>query len=322
MVAETSFEDSEARIERVLQRQERRFAEAFRKTIRQARNSVPLDTLARLLEAGDFEAASARVLSAAEILGSTYAASVTDAAQQAAMFLSTQLDATVTFDQVNSRAIQSMQINRLRLIRQFSDEQRSVLRRSLTRSIRQGLGPRDQARAFRSSIGLTNYQDSIVDNYRRQLSGERIDSAVLRRALRDQRSDNKLKKLIREGRRLTPAEIDSLVERYEQRWIKYRSEVIGRTEGLGATHEGTEEMYRQLEERGEFNQGELIRVWRSAEDARVRPSHANLNGQERQFGQVWQGFDSALRFPGDPKAAASERIQCRCIVITRFKVDE
>lgn len=109
-----------------------------------------------------------------------------------------------------------------------------------------------------------------------------------------------------------------MVGRYRERYIKYRAEVIGRTEALRAVHQGTQEMYRQAVEQGAMSSTEYKHKWVSARDKRVRDSHRHLNGLVRMEGETFPGNDGALKYPGDPDAPASETVQCRCCLSTRL----
>ena len=210
-----------------------------------------------------------------------------------------------------------MNRNTLRMVRGFSSEQRTVTRNALARGIREGLNPRDVARTFRDSIGLTKTQEQWVANYRRSLST--LDRDALSRALRDKRFDRTVAAAIADGRPLSTTQIEAMVKRYSERMVKYRSEVIARTEALRSVHQGTEAMYEQAIQNGELKADSLSREWNTANDERVRESHASMHGQVQPFGQPFvSGAGNLLNYPGDPEAPAEEVIQCRCVVGTRI----
>ena len=103
-----------------------------------------------------------------------------------------------------------------------------------------------------------------------------------------------------------------MVERYRQRWVKHRAEVIGRTEALRSVHEGVDEMYQQAIEAGELQADQLIEIWNTARDERVRGSHAAMHLQERRPDELFtSGAGNLTRHPGGFGIAA-EDIQCRC----------
>jgi len=217
---------------------------------------------------------------------------------------------------VNDRAVFHMQQERLRYIRGFTAEQRKATRAALTDGIERGLNPRDQARNFRSSVGLTAKQQGAVINYRRLLTN--LDGDALDRQLRDRRFDRTIARSIREGKPLTRKQIDAMVTRYNERYIKYRSEVIGRTEALRAVHSGNDEMYRQAIDLGEVSPQQLERTWVTARDGRVRDTHSALGGTKRGIDESWETHNGSIRYPGDPDAPSAETIQCRCSLATRI----
>lgn len=87
-----------------------------------------------------------------------------------------------------------------------------------------------------------------------------------------------------------------------------RAERIARTEAHTASSAGME---YAVEETGL----EVVRVWASAEDGRTRQSHASADGQKRKKGEPFTVGGSRMKFPGDPSGPASERINCRCVLL-------
>ena len=221
-----------------------------------------------------------------------YAAVYSVAGRSTAGALQDILDVTISFDQVNDRAVYHMQQERLRYIRGFTAEQRKATRRALVDGLERGLNPLDQARNFRSSVGLTDRQQSAVINFRRML--EEGDSEALTRRLRDKRFDSTISRSIREKKPLTKAQIDKMTARYSERYVKYRSEVIGRTEALRAVHSANDEMYRQAVDLGEVSVEQLERTWVTAHDSRVRDSHSALGGVKRRLDESWEASGGSL----------------------------
>jgi hypothetical protein len=210
-----------------------------------------------------------------------------------------------------------MQENQLRLVREFAAEQRRATSAALIRGVREGMNPIATARDFRGSIGLTEYQTKIVANYRRSL--ETLSRDALERELRDRRFDRTVTNAIDGNIPLSQERIDMMVERYTEKWVKYRSEAIARTESLRAANAGSNELYRQAIDRGDLNQGDLIREWIPAKDDRVRDSHAEMAGQTRGVNEPFiSGLGNELMYPGDPSSPAEDTIHCRCAVTTRF----
>lgn len=320
-------EDPAERIERLVRGTAPAIRRAFEQAIRLIEDARTLDQIADLLAQGRFEEALSEVEAAALLLANQYGTSLNRAAQAAAEFLTESvLTVAISYDVTNESAVAAARENQLRLVTSFTQQQRETTRLAITEGIAGGLNPRDQARAFRDSIGLTPSQMRAVSNFRRLLAAGTLgqpSAEALTRALRDRRFDRSVRRAIRDGQALSQEQIDKMVERYRQRYIKYRSEVIARTEALRAVHEGTDAMYQQAIDAGEFTAEQLRRRWVTAADERVRGSHRSLDGQERPKGQSWtSGNGFSLRFPGDPQAPASETVQCRCVISTRIQEGE
>lgn len=309
------------RIQRQLIKTERHIARVFAAAVLNLRDSLDLNKLAEALELGDFDGALAMVRDTAERLGQTSALQFIANADETAAWLSSSGVVTVAFDRTNARAVATMRGAALDMVQGFVESQRDVLRTVMTEGIAAGIGPREQARQFRDVVGLTPRQAKAVRNYRRllEMAGDdqlpkSLRGEALQRQLRDRRFDATIQRAINDGKPIPKAQIDKMVERYNARYIKHRAETIARTEALWAVNGGADEMFQQAYESGKIDPENVTETWRSAGDARVRDSHQHLNGKTKKPGELWQGKISTLRHPGDPLAAAAERINCRCVV--------
>lgn len=290
------------------------------------RGSIDLDELAFLIDTGRLEEAFRIVGRAAGRLGLAYQQSFVRAGAETGEWLTREVaEVVIDFDQTNVRAVRRMQENQLRLVREFTEQQRRATQQALVRGITEGLNPREQARAFRESIGLTSTQERWVANYERQL--RELDRGALQRRLRDRRFDTTVRRAISNDEPLTEQQIERMVQRYRERWRKHRSETIARTESLRSVHEGVDEMYTQAVEAGELQPDQFVRIWNTARDERVRTfnttggatSHASMHGQERPPGVPFtSGGGNSLMFPGDSSAPGIDTINCRCSVSTRI----
>lgn len=312
-----AYNDPEARIQALISANEATIAQQFLAALVLVRDSIDLDELAELLALQRFDEAFRVVGRAAARLGASWADTYVHAGRETAEFLTSEVgEIVIGFDQTHTRAVNLMQENQLRLVRGFTEQQREATRQALIRGIANGANPREQARAFRNSIGLTQTQERWVQNYRENLSA--LDRRALDRALRDKRFDATVRRAIEEGKPLPQAKIDKMVERYRERMLKYRSEVIARTEALKATHLGVDEMYEQAIEAGELDPQQLMHMWNTAGDERVRGSHATMHMQEQPHGVPFvSGLGNMAYHPGTFGIAA-EDIQCRCVRSTRI----
>lgn len=298
---------------------------AFLEVITFIQDSMTLQQIEGLLLAGQTEQAVALATQAFNAFAGDYINVMVISGQETAAFLQSQLNVIMTFDQSNLRAVAMMQENRLRLVREFTDAQRLATRSALTDGISRGLNPRQQAVAFRQSIGLTAHQQGSVNNFRRMLVEG--DSELFSRKLRDRRFDATIRRSFAADEPLSRQKVETMVGRYRERFIKHRSEVIARTESLRSVHQGAELMYEQAAEEGTIEPDSLESTWNTAGDDRVRDfegggktSHRTMNGQTRAQGIPFtSGAGNQLKHPGDPNAPAEDTVMCRCVVTRRVK---
>jgi hypothetical protein len=319
MAVQRKQTDSVDRIEKLIATQSRSIRKAFLEFVKQIRNERTLGELADLLEQGRLEEAQATIRKAAEQVSAAHNAAFVKAGETAASVISKAVLVTVSFDQVNERAVDYMRQEKFRLIREIDGSQRRAIRQALVSGIQAGHNPVQQARNFRNAIGLTENQAQAVVSYRRAL--ENLESDALRRALRDKRFDAQVAQAIRQEKKLTQAQINRMTDRYYERSVQHRSKVIARTEALRAVNSGNHEAYRQAIADGILDPAEVERTWNTAGDSRTRDTHRGMSGQTRMG--VEEPFTSpegaTLRFPGDPLAPPAETIQCRCAVSTRLR---
>lgn len=291
------------------------------------RSEHTLDELAELIAVGRAGDALALVTAAGARLAAAVNVVFLAAGEATSTAMGKALSILVDFDQTNLRAVAAMQRNRLDLIRDFTIKQTAATQQALLEGIQGGLNPRETARLFRDSIGLTPRQQAAVSNFRRLLQDRSAEA--LTRELRDRRFDPTVARAVALDEPLTAAQIDAMVARYSERYVKYRAEVIARTEAGAAAHEGVEEAFAQAIDAGNFTQEEVRRTWNTADDSRVRDfstsatSHRTMHHQVRRLGEPFvSGAGNKIRFPCAPEAPAVDRIQCRCRVAVRVELPE
>lgn len=77
----------------------------------------------------------------------------------------------------------------------------------------------------------------------------------------------------------------------------------------------------------EEEQADILRVWRSKRDGKVRTTHqksskdnpGGADGQSRRMGEPFIVGTSLMRYPGDPSAPLKETANCRCRLVYRSK---
>ncbi len=296
---------------------EPRLRRRFLEMIDAIRAELSIEALATLIREGRLEEAVDIYERASTIFARDLTEAFTDSGKSTGAFVSDALDILVGYDQFDPRAVEYAASNELDVVREFTEEQRDVTRRVIAEGVARGTNPIEQAREIREAIGLTERQEAAVQAYREQL--ENGSSQALDRALRDRRFDSTVQTSIDSGKPLSKTQIDKMVTRYRERYLKYRSEVIARTEALRAVNAGSEEMFRQVIESGDIRHDQVERSWHTADDERVRDAHREMRVAVVGIGEPFvDGDGNELMFPGDPAAPPETTIQCRCVVATRL----
>jgi hypothetical protein len=220
---------------------------------------------------------------------------------------------------LNPRLEQFAQTMTSTRIREIDQTTRDTIRQVLQSGLTAGDDPFAIARRIRGSIGLTQRQEAAVNNYERMLRA--LDPTVLDRKLRDRRSDPTVARAINNDKALTDAQVRSLVDRYRDRYVKYRANVIARTESIRAVQGAQWELFQDMINKGQIDARQVRRTWIHTGDAHVRNAHLQIPSMNpKGVGQA-ETFSSPLGpilYPGDPSALAANTIQCRCAVFARI----
>lgn len=314
---------------------------AFLEAIGGIASSADLGRIVRALKAGDIDAALkaidldpsafrpldlalARAFEAGGIFGSQSFPTLRDGDGNRLI---------VRFDARNVHAEQILRTHSAALVSSIADDQRIAIRTALQEGMAAGQNSRDVAldivgRVDASGarvggiIGLTAQQEEFARAYRAELlSGSpTVMVKALKRSLRDKRFDRTVTRAISAGLPLDAATVDKLVIRYRSALLKFRGDMIGRSEALTAIHVGQNEAYEQAITKGTVKASAVRKIWRSAHDDRVRHTHAAMDGQKVGIREAFTSPAGAkIRFPGDPNAPPSEIVNCRCV--TEMKVD-
>lgn len=311
------FEDDADRLEELAQSFEPALRRRFLEAVARAKAGLPVDDIAELIFLGRIEqAVMLTELAAAGIAGSlsaTWSASYVAAGADTAKLIADSLQVVLDFDQVNEGAVAAMQANKLELVREFTSEQRLVTQSVILDGVRQGVNPKQVAVDVKDAIGLTSRQQAAVANYKRLL--ESGSKEALQRQLRDRRFDSSVARGA-----LSNEQVARMTQRYQERYLAYRAQVIARTEGLTAAQQGSYQTYVQAVEDGSIEEEEIERKWITGKDGRTRESHRPMEGQLRGLkARFLSGNGNHPLFPGDPSLPGNDRIQCRCSVATRIR---
>lgn len=298
------------RIEELLSREGPRIRNRFRQVMQRVKDRHTL----RELEAALVEGRIAEVLDDIDAAARATAARV-DAtriavATEVSDRLSQSVGKVVSFDSGDTGAVAVLRENRIRLVTGITEQQREAILDALVDGTSKGVNPRQMAVRIRDSLGLTRKQAQAVTAYR-----ERLEKPT---PLNPDTPPDPDAPPPKPAKQLTPSEIDRRVERYAEKQLAHRAEVIARTEAKAAVHEGQDLAYQQAIDRGVLEADTLVRTWHAGTPPRTRPWHASMNGQVRKWGEAFEsGKGVALRWPGDPQAPPDERRLCRCAVSTK-----
>lgn len=326
------------RLEQLVDAWAPRLQRAFLAAIADIRDRAQIGVIAAMLERGDIDGA-VRAVGLDPAAFRALDAALVEAFEDGGNYTTARLPALrepsghrleIRFDVRNPRAEAWLRDHSSTAVREILDDQRTLIRASLDAGMAAGRNPRDVAldlvgridpktkRRDGGAIGLTASQEEWVRRYAAELANG--DLSALTRKLRDRRFDGAVRKAIAAGQPIPAEKIAAMVAAYKNRALRYRAEVIGRTEAMTSLHQAQDEATRQALDAGQLRRGVITKIWRSAGDARVRDTHRALNGAQIPFEALFVSQSGVrLRYPGDPNAPASEILQCRCTI--QVKVD-
>jgi hypothetical protein len=302
----------------------RGIADAFADAVQTHAASIPLADLVAAIEAGDLRALEALLRFPQGALFPLSEAMRT-AFVGGGLAASTALGARFGFDGRNYRAeawmrdnggalIEGIQADTLQMVRQVMDN-RLVTGESGAKTARSIVGTFNRATGRREGgfLGLTSQQTDWVINARNDLGN--LDERYFTRALRDKRYDPMVRKAIKDRKPLAQADVDKILTRYKDRLLKYRGDVIARTEAHRATSAGTYEGMMQAKEQG---LNVTIR-WVHGFSREPRLDHLSAaQAPSRPIGVPFTMADGTqLLYPHDPKAPARHVVGCKCSAFYR-----
>lgn len=306
--------------------------DAFLRAISGITNTAKIDTLARLLKAGDLNGAlhmlnidPAQFNQMALVQQQTFNEGGTLAAARIpATMTSGGYRLAVLFNVRNPRAEAWIRERSSNLIQEIVNDQRLAVRNWLTTGLERGLNPRTVAldlvgrinpkTGMRSGgvVGLHSTQEQWLANYSRDLASS--DPAALRalldRGLRDKRFDRSVLKAIREGTGLPPDIRAKMQQAYANKALKWRGDSIAREETMKSLGAAQTEAWQQAIDDGKVEQRLITRTPVTAGDERVRRTHveaAQMNAKGVSWGVPYNT-------PMGPKMSApyEGEIMCRC----------
>ena len=219
------------------------------------------------------------------------------------------MTAGVGFGVLSPRTLQGIQQMEGFILENAKAEVRETVRQFVQAGIEAGDNPRDIARNIRTVVGLAPNHEDHIRTYRQKLAqagrGRRTLPSNL---LRDRRYDSVISKAIRTKTPLTPSQIEAQVAAYTRRYTAWHAEVVARTATLNAFRAGHASATEHMVDLGLVQRSEMVKVWTTVGDNRVRLEHVALNGEERALDAA---FSNGLTVPNE--------WNCRCLVTYDFR---
>jgi hypothetical protein len=319
------------RWDKIITQWEGTLGRAFVDSVYNLRSAAHVEQIARMLDAGNIDGA-VRATAIDSVSFRPYDKAIADAFEAGGKHTADLIPVQTTpegfrvvvqFDVRNRAAEYWLKEHSSTQIKGILDDQRAMVRDFLTKGMAAGNNPRTTAldlvgrigasgRREGGVIGLSSSQVEWVNNYAADLASD-DPTAALTRSLRDARFDSAVINASESGEPLAPDLIESMVDSYTNRALRYRAESIARTESMAALHEAQSQAMDQAIESGAVTQDQVSYIWNTAGDDRVRPSHETMDGQEVAMGEMFTTGDGAqLEYPGDPNGPPEEIIACRC----------
>lgn len=317
-----------------IERLEPSISEGFKASIFKIRGSVALARLEEAIRVGDFEAAR-RIVNLSQARFSELTEGNRSVYLAGGEFSANQAPASLGFAfNVNSpRAAQYLQNKSSTLLDLIINDQNQMIRDVLSEGVDAGRNPRALAldlvgrvdrrtgRRVGGRLGLTANQSRYVSAAKSELiSGDRASMRnYLQREARDKRFDSMVLKALDDEAPIPTPDADRIAARYSDNLLQLRGETIARTEALESFHAGSDEALNQAVEEGYARAEDIVKVWSSSGDGRVRDGHRAMDGQTVALNETFLDpvTGDRLRYPADSRASAASRVNCRCAMIQR-----
>lgn len=258
----------------------------FLRAIENIRNTPTLKRLTEAIEAGRPDAVI-QILDRINVSPATYAGlSATlrtifeRGANSSIKHLPKSVQAQISFDLLNPRSVAFLRRSEFALIQAISTNTREGIREILRIGFEEGQPPVRMAREIKELMGLTPRQVRAMNNHRAML--------------------------ISEGR--TPKQVIELTRRFKNRQLKFRAQMIARTETIRAASAGQKELWDQAAEQGLIDPVTARKKWIVTPDDRLCPICRPIPGMNPDGVPLGSSFQT----PKGPREAPPAHPQCRC----------
>jgi hypothetical protein len=224
--------------------------------------------------------------------------------------IATQLGVRASLDPARFRVAPALRSQRDRLLADLL----TVQTRSINAAARSG----DPALIV-ASLGMSERQLAALVRYRDLLARGAREAA--RRELADRELEAELDRALEADEPPDEDQQAVMVAAYGGTLLAAGAALLAGAEAQVALGQGMDLALAQAGEDDLIAPETLTGTWRTRRDEKVRSSHRAMHGQVRPIGQPFRSGDgNLLRYPGDENAPASDRVRCRCVVISRAGV--
>lgn len=318
------------KVRALLEQLEPKVALAFRDAIYAARKQVDLAALIDALDRGDIGAA-VRLLQLPQGVLFTIEDAVRQAYIEGGKMIATAApSALLGFNGGTPRALEWLRELSSVRIQGIADDTLSATRAALVAGREQGMGSRAIARMVTGVkvgqrreggiLGLTSQQtDSIMSARAKLLSGDpKLMREYFNLKLRDRRYDAQIKKAIKEGRAITGANLDKILEAHKSKALAYRGKLIAKDQTFQALEAGRREGVAQALENPSVESAS--KRWQHNFAKEPREDHVAMSGTVLGFNEPFVFGAVSMQYAHDPNGGAEHNLGCGCITIYRIRM--
>jgi len=283
------------------------------------RGTLKPAALARLIEAGDVEGA-VRLAFTDEIVQRAFAPvrqrireGTIRNAKVAFRHVPTRGTPTIgiRWDVLDPSVLEAVRTIESGAIRYTAGDIRDAFRAAITQGLEAGVNPRVIAEGLRDVVGLTPYQEGIIGNFQRAIR-EGDYRKALTYELRDKRFDPRLRRLLKQGGTLTPAQVDEMGRSYRRKYVRWNAENLSHTAAREAQRVGQQLAWKEAKAAGLLGDGEIIKIWLHSDASKVpRPHHLAMDKSEAPLEKPYSNGDM---YPGQ-----QDPFGCKCTEKYRVK---
>lgn len=260
-------------------------AEALRAGVIRFGNSLTIESLIHAFEQGslsgvmediDFDALRIEL----KVIDDLTVKAIEKTAEHSVKHLPSITRPAFVFNPRNPRIARYIRTVTAEMVTEINDQNKLAIRQSVRDSMNRGLPPRKMAKLIPRTVGLNERQATARDRLRASLTEQG----------------------------LPPGRVETQVTAYEKRALKYRMDMIARTESINAVNHGQLETWDQAADQELLDKSVAEKGWVLTPDDRACKFCRSLNGTAVPLDQKFQ--DTFGQFP--PVMSPALHPNCRC----------